>query len=50
MLGILAIKWGIYRNEFKCSFLKNETLIRNILFQFNNVHNILDIWKKRWAS
>ena len=47
MLGILAVKWGIYCKALKWIFLKNQTISRNILLSFYNVHTISDILKKK---
>ena len=47
MPSILAIIQTIYRNRFKCTYLKTETLFLDILLHFQNLHEILKILKKK---
>ena len=47
MPTILAIIRTIYRNRFKCTYLKTQTLFLNILLHFQNLHEILKILKKK---
>ena len=37
----------ICNSQFKCNYLKNEKLFRNFLFHFSNLHQILNLLKKR---
>ena len=46
MLSILAIISGIYCNQFKCIYMKNPTLFLDILFNFQNQHENLNILEK----
>ena len=46
MPDILAIILGIFRNQFKCIYLKSQTLFVDILLHFQNLHKILTILKK----
>ena len=47
MTNILFVIGGIYRNLFKCSYLRNKKLFLNFLFHFWNFHQILKILKKK---
>ena len=37
----------ICHSEFKCKYLKNKKLFLNVLFHFSNLHQILNLLKKR---
>ena len=40
----------ICHSHFKCKYLKNETLFLNFLFHFWNLHQILNILKKKMMA
>ena len=48
-----SILFGIVRNsgsQFKCSYLDNEKMFHNVLFYFWNLHEILNILKKKMIA
>ena len=47
MASILFNIAGICNSQFKCNYLKNEKLFLNFLFDFWNLHQILNIWKEK---
>ena len=46
MQGIVALMHWIYRNLFKCIYVKNQKLFVIILMHFSNLHKILNIFLK----
>ena len=47
MAGILLKIVRLYYSEFKCNYMKNEKYFLNLLFRFWDLHQILNILKKR---
>ena len=47
MAGILLKIVRLYYSEFKCNYMKNEKSFLNFLFRFWDLHQILNILKKR---
>ena len=47
MASILFKIVRICKSQFRCNYLKNEKLFRNILFHFWNLHEILNLLKER---
>ena len=47
MATILFINAGICNSQLKCNYLKNEKIILYFLFHFVNLHQILNIRKKK---
>ena len=47
MASILFNIWGICNSQFKCNYLKNEKSFLNFLFHFWNLHQILNLFKKK---
>ena len=39
--------WTLYRNQFKCNYLRNKKLFISFLLHVWDLHQILNIWKKR---
>ena len=47
MASIMSNIAGISNSEFKCNYLKNKKNFLNFLFHFWNLHQILNILKKK---
>ena len=47
MASIMSNIAGIWNSEFKCNYLKNKKNFLNFLFHFWNLHQILNILKKK---
>ena len=47
MASLLLNIVRICNSQFKCNYLKNEKLFLNFLFRFWNLHQILNVLKKR---
>ena len=47
MPSILGIIQGIHRNQFKCTYLKNQRLFVHISMQYQNLCKIYNILKKK---
>ena len=43
----IFVMWRIFSNQFKCSHLRNEKLFLNFSLRFWNLHQILNILKKK---
>ena len=47
MTSILFLTETIQRNQFGCTYLKNEKLFLNFLLRFRNLHSILNIYENK---
>ena len=47
MTSIPFVIGRTWRNQFKCSYLKNKQLFRTFFPHFRNLHQILNILKKK---
>ena len=47
MTSILFLTENIWRNQFGSNYLKNEKLFLNCFLHFRNLHEILNICKKK---
>ena len=47
MTSILFLTENIWGNQFRSNYLKNEKLFLNYLLHFRNLHEILNICKKK---
>ena len=47
MTSILFLTENIWRNQFGSNYLKNQKLFLNYFFHFRNLHEILNICKKK---
>ena len=47
MTSILFLTENIWRNQFGSNYLKNEKLFLNYFLDFRNLHEILNIFKKK---
>ena len=47
MTSILFLTVTISRNQFRSNYLKNEKLFSNLMLRFRNLHEILNICKKK---
>ena len=47
MTSILFLTETIYRNQFRSNYLKNKKLFPNFFLRFRNLHEILNICKKK---
>ena len=47
MTSILFLTENIWRNQFGSNYLKNEKLFQNFFLHFRNLHEILNIFKKK---
>ena len=49
MTSILFLTENIWGNQFRSNYLKNEKLFLNRLLHFRNLHEILNICKKKMS-
>ena len=49
MTSILFLTENIWRNQFGSNYLKNEKLFLNFFLHFSNLHEILNICKKKMS-
>ena len=49
MTSILFVTENIWRNQFGSNYLKNEKLFFNFFLHFRNLHEILNICKKKMS-
>ena len=49
MTSILFLTENIWRNQFGSNYLKNEKLFLNYFLHFRNLHEILNIYKKKMS-
>ena len=49
MTSILFLTENIWRNQFGSNYLKNEKLFLNYFLHFRNLHEILNICKKKMS-
>ena len=47
MTSILFLTENIWRNQFGSNYLKNKKLFLNFFLHFRNLHEILNIFKKK---
>ena len=47
MTSILFLTENIWRNQFGSNYLKNKKLFHNFFLHFRNLHEILNIFKKK---
>ena len=47
MTSILFLTENIWRNQFGRNYLKKEKLFHNLFLHFRNLHEILNIFKKK---
>ena len=47
MTSILFLTENIWRNQFGSNYLRNEKLFLNYFLRFRNLHEILNICKKK---
>ena len=45
----LSVKAKVWRNQFKCYYLRIKKKFLNFFLHFRNVHKISNTFKKRWA-
>ena len=50
MISILFLVQTIQWKQFRCIYRKNKKLFLNFFVHFSNLHQILNIFKKRWPS
>ena len=49
MISILFLTENIWRNQFGSNYLKNKKLFLNFFLHFRNLHEILNICKKKMS-